>query len=194
MIIGITGQIGSGKSTAARILKKLRAAVIDADKIGREVVESNPELIRKFARAFGRDSVTTNGKLKRSKVAEIAFSSKANKRKLDRLVHPFLLTNLRKQIKKLSKTHSLIVIDAALLLDWNLDRIVDQVLVVHTSLEKRLRRLRGRGIKRVDAIARQKLQLPLKEYMKRADKVIMNNSSQKEFEKKVKLWVEQLLN
>lgn len=191
MIIGITGQIGSGKSTASNVFKKLGAALIDADKIGREVVEQNPQLVRKIARVFGRDTVTSNGKLKRARVAEIAFANKKNKQKLDRLVHPYLLKKLKQQIRKLNKVYDVIVIDAALLLDWNLEKVADRILVIHAPLEKRIARLMKRGIKRRDAVARQKMQLPFNEFKKCADKVIRNNTTQKEFENKVRLWAGQ---
>jgi dephospho-CoA kinase len=194
MIIGITGQIGSGKTTATGVFKKLGAVVIDADRIGREVVESNPELIRKIVRAFGSDTVTPKGKLRRARVAEIAFQSERNKQRLDRLVHPFLLTDLKKQIKLHLKKHKVVVIDAALLLDWNFDRIVDIVLVIHAPLKSRLRRLIKRGISLKDSMARQKMQLPFNEYKRRADKIIYNNASRKEFEKKVKTYAGQFFN
>ena len=191
MLIGVTGQIGSGKTTAAKILAKMGAAVINADLIGRKVVETNPVLIKKLAKYFGDEVVAKAGTLRRGKVAEIAFANPKNRNRLNRLVHPYLLKELRSEIKRLSKSNKVIVVDAALLLDWSFDRIVDQVLVIHSGLLRRLQRLQRRGIKRSDALARQKMQLSYHELRRRADKVILNNSSKMEFEKKVKDWGKQ---
>jgi dephospho-CoA kinase len=190
-LIGITGQIGSGKSTAAKVFAKLGAAVINADKIGRQVVEKNPALTSKLAGAFGSEVLNPNGSLKRKRVAQIAFSNKSNKKRLDSLVHPFLLKELKRQITCLSKSHRVIVIDAALFLDWNLDKITDQVLLIHGSEKIRLSRMMSRGIKIADAKARQKWQMKFSKMRKRADKIILNNTSKIEFELKVRNWAGQ---
>lgn len=193
-IIGITGQIGAGKSTAAKVFSQMGTAVINADRIGREVVEKNIHLRLKFARAFGKEVLTPNQKLRRHRVAEIAFSSQSQKRKLDRLVHPFLVKELKRQIKKLSKTNEVIVIDAALLLDWNLGKLLDKILVIDSKSEKCINRLVQRGITRSDALARQKLQRSSADFRKHADNVIVNNSSKKNFESQVRAWAKQIFN
>ncbi len=177
MYIGITGQIGSGKTTAAKILASFGAAVIDADRIGREVVDRSAPLRKRLANQFGSEILTLSGKLSRKRLARLAFADKAAKRSLDRLVHPFLLKELQHQMKKLARQHEVIVIDAALLLDWELDHQMDVVLVIHTSEETRLKRLVARGISKEDALARQKAQLPFSEYRRRADYVLLNNST-----------------
>ena len=187
MLIGLTGQIGCGKSTAALILKSLSAIIIDADKIGHQVVENSKLLQKKLQKEFGRDIISKNGKVNRKKIARRAFSNEAGKKKLNSLVHPYLLKELQRQIKRYHKKKYIVVIDAALLLDWNYDKIVDYVLVIHTSIEKRIKRLEKRGISKEDTIARQRAQLPFHEYQKRADRVILNNSSEDALRKKLAL-------
>ena len=177
MYIGVTGQIGSGKTTAAKIFASFGAVVIDADTIGREVVDRSVPLRKKLARQFGGEILTPSGKLSRKRLARLAFADEAAKQRLNRLVHPFLLKELRRQMKELAKRHNVVVIDAALLLDWELDRQMDVVLVVHASEETRLKRLAARGISKEDALARQKAQVPFSEYRKRADYVVFNNST-----------------
>ena len=188
MLIGITGQIGAGKTTAANILKAMGAVVIDADKIGRQVVETNPELIQKLARAFGPQIITPTGKLRRKKTAEIAFSNERNRKLLNSLVHPFLLKELRKQINRNLAKKKVIVIDAALLLDWKLDNVVHVTLVIGCSKDKRMTRLIKRGLSKSDALARMKSQLPFRAYQRRADRVILNNSTEAAFKRKVRKW------
>ncbi|MCH8026896.1 MAG: dephospho-CoA kinase [candidate division Zixibacteria bacterium] len=190
MLIGITGQIGAGKTTAANILKAMGAVVIDADKIGRKVVETNPKLIQKLARAFGPQILTPMGNLRRKKTAELAFSSEKNRKLLNSLVHPYLLRELKKQIERNLDKNKVIVIDAALLLDWKLDNIVDQTLVIGCSKEKRMTRLLKKGLSKSDALARMKSQLPFRDYQKRSDKVILNSSTAAAFKRKVQKWAD----
>jgi len=192
MLIGLTGQIGAGKSTAARIMARLGAAVIDADQIGREVVESSATLRRKLARAFDPRIIGTHGQVRRKKLAALAFADRKAKVTLNSLVHPYLLKELRRQVKDLLRTGRVVVIDAALLLDWNMDREVDFVLVIHASRTERLKRLRSKGISPQDVRARERAQLPYREFQKRADRVILNNGMPADLERKVAEWYRHL--
>ena len=185
MYIGVTGQIGSGKTTAAKIFASFGAVVIDADHIGHQVVDRSIPLRKKLARQFGGEILTPSGKLSRKRLARLAFADEAAKQRLNRLVHPFLLKELRRQMKELAKRHNVVVIDAALLLDWELDRRMDVVLVVYASEETRLKRLAARGISKEDALARQKAQVPFSEYRKRADYVVLNNSTAERLQAKL---------
>jgi len=174
MIIGLTGQIGAGKTSAAKIFADLGATVVDADRIGRDVVEQSSPLRKKLIKAFGKEIVDTKGHIRRQRLAALAFRDKTSRDKLNRLVHPYLLKELRRQVRAAGRNR-LIVIDAALLLHWQMDREVDFVLVIHAGLQIRLKRLRARGITREDALARQRAQLTFREFQKRADRVILNN-------------------
>ncbi|MEA1981643.1 MAG: dephospho-CoA kinase [candidate division Zixibacteria bacterium] len=186
MLIGITGQIGSGKSTAAKILKQMGMAVIDADKIGKRVVDKTPALLKKLVKQFSSVILTKSGNLRRKKLAELAFENEKSKKKLNALVHPYLLKELTSQIKQKSKKSEYVVVDAALLLDWRLDKKMDITIVIHASLKDRLKRLNDRGISQKDALSRQKAQLPFSEYRKRADIMILNNQTECELKKKLK--------
>jgi dephospho-CoA kinase len=186
MIIGITGMIGSGKSTAARILKSLGAEVIDADQIGREVVEDDPRVLHRLARQFGDGILTRSGKLDRAALASLAFADESSRKQLNTIVHPPLLRRLKSEMKQLSKKHDLLVVDAALLLDWCLDRLVDVVVVIHAAQPTRLARLKKRGIDRRDALARQRRQLPYAIYRKKADFVVFNRGTERQLETKLR--------
>lgn len=188
MVIGVTGQIGSGKSTAASILAECGAVVIDADRIGHEVTADTPALRVKLAHEFGEDIFDSRGRLLRKKLAHRAFATKRGRHTLNRLVHPYLVKRLRKRVRDASR-HGHVVIDAALLLDWGMDRELDFILVIHSGLETRLKRLAQRGITRADALARQRAQRPIKDYRKRADRVMMNSESKASLKRKLlKLW------
>lgn len=186
MIIGLTGQIGAGKTSAANIFRQLGVAVIDADRIGREVVERSAALRKELVRAFGQEILDRNGRVRRKKLAAVAFADKTSQRKLNLLVHPHLLKELRLQIRRATRRRQLVVVDAALLLNWRMDREVDFVLVVHSSRATRLRRLQARGITGKDALARERAQLPYAEFCRRADCVILNNGSRTELAKRIR--------
>lgn len=185
MVIGLTGQIGSGKSTAAEILQSFGAHIVDADWIGREVVDQSEPLRRRLAGAFGVDIFDSRGRLLRKKLAGRAFQSPESRDRLNELVHPFLLKELRKQVRE-SKKSGPVVIDAALLLYWGMDREVDLTLVIHAGWEVRLGRLKGRGISMIDARARQRAQLPFREFQRRADRLILNNTSRADLKRKLR--------
>lgn len=185
IFIGVTGQIGAGKSTAARILTSFGAVVIDADRIGRSVVDKNPELLKKLALKFGWEIITPKGRLRRKKLAALAFASRKAKRQLDTLVHPYLLRELRDQMKTNAHRYDVVVVDAALLPDWNLDREVDLVLVIHASEKVRFQRLVSRGITTTDAKARQRTQSPFREYRMRSDRLILNSGTIKSLKEKL---------
>lgn len=185
MIIGVTGQIGAGKSTAAEILGSFGATVVDADQIGRQVVEESATVRKKLAAAFGQDIFDRNGNLNRGLVAERAFASTAGRDTLNHIVHPHLLKELRKQVRAASKNGH-VVIDAALLLQWGMDREVDLVLVIHAGWETRLRRAMRRGFSREDVKARQRAQLPFRAFQRRADRVILSTGTHADLRRKLK--------
>ena len=193
MIIGVTGQIGAGKSTASAILGSFGATVIDADEIGHQVVRDSAPLRKKLAAAFGADIFDARGRLKRKLVARRAFASIAGRDTLNHIVHPYLLRELRKRVRAAShKGH--VVIDAALLLQWGMEREVDLVLVIHAGWETRLQRAMHRGMTRDDVIARQRAQLPFSEFRRKADRLILSNGTHADLRRKLAaFWKRHLL-
>ncbi len=192
MRIGITGQIGSGKSVAAQILGSLGAAVVSADEIGREVVDGSAALRKRLARRFGADILDERGCLLRKRLAAQAFVDHEATEALNRIVHPPLLRELRRRVKSLEKTHPAVVVDAALLLYWDLDREMDYTLVIHAGEATRLARAVKRGISRKDALARQRAQLPYSVFRSRADRVVLNNGSASDLARKLSLWYQKV--
>ncbi len=192
MIIGLAGQIGSGKSSVAKILARFGAIVISADQIGHEVVDRSQALRLKLVRAFGPTIIDSRGIIRRKKLAELAFAGEDSRIKLNSLVHPYLLAELRKQLRQAKRGGKIVVIDAALLLYWKMDREVDCVIVVHASRQLRLNRLQARGVDRKDALARERAQLPYSEYLGRADHVILNNGTKADLSRKVRTLLSRL--
>ncbi len=180
MLVGLTGQIGAGKSTAAAILKSFGAVIVDADLIGRRVVEESTELRSKLAEVFGAEIIAEDGTLDRAQVALRAFADEDSRLKLNDIVHPILLRELRQQVEDLRQSHEVVVIDAALLLEWELDRECDEVVVITAPEDARMERLAPRGIIRSDALARQNRQLSEDEFAARATHVVCNDRGETE--------------
>ncbi len=185
MLIGLTGLIGAGKSEVARIFKKNGAFVISADKIGKDVVDNNKTILKKLIQIFGQDIISKSGHLNRKKLGQLAFSSECCKEKLNSIVHPALLKELSAQVKEAKKMFDIVVIDAALLIQWGWDKKVDKTILVDTILRKRIQRLKAKGYTGDEVRRRTKSQLKLSELSGRADYILTNNSTRKILEKKV---------
>jgi dephospho-CoA kinase len=175
MIIGLTGQIGAGKSTAAEILKTFGAFVINADDIGRTVVEKSVPLRRNLVKTFGPTILDRKGNLNRRKLASLAFATPEATAKLNGLVHPPLIKLLESQIKAAAKKYPVVIIDAALLLQWPLYKKLNQIVLITAPEKNRLKRMTDRGISLTDARARQAVQ-PSANAMRQAAHVVIPNN------------------
>jgi dephospho-CoA kinase len=190
-IIGITGGIGSGKTEVAKIFKKLGAVVLSGDEIGKEVVEKNSSVLKKLVKVFGGRVLNKNKSLNRRELGKVAFSSIENRNKLNQIVHPSLLSHLKKKIKEYRKKGpGIAVVDAALIIEWGLRKELDYLILVESSLKNRLRRLKEYlGYSQREALDRIKMQLKDKNRRKYADYIIKNDKDLKELRKKtVSLW------
>lgn len=191
MKIGVTGLIGSGKSTAVEILAGFGASVLNADLIGKQVVEGDQTVLRKLAMAFGDDILTPTGRLRRARLAQYAFQSNESRAKLDRLVHPLLLKRLRAQMNVLTKRGKVVVVDAALIFHWSLERELDHTILVHASKTIRISRLRSRSISSREVLAREKQQLPIQQQRQRADSIVYNSGTKYHLKEKLAhIWAE----
>lgn len=194
MFVGVTGQIGSGKSTAARILGEFGGVVIGADEVGRYVVEHSKALLTRLAKTFGADILIAPGELDRQKLANRAFADNASRDKLNQLVHPYLLRELDRRMKKQAEKNRVVIVDAALIPNWGMCSTLDFVLLVHASAKLRHERLVARGVDPKDARARQKAQLPFAAYRECADRMVLNNSSEERLRRKLeRIWRREIL-
>ncbi|KAF0134662.1 MAG: dephospho-CoA kinase [Candidatus Saganbacteria bacterium] len=163
-VIGLTGSIASGKSETARMLKKSGAIVIEADKIGHDLLNKDINVKAKIKKAFG----TTD----RKKFGDLVFADKNKLEQLNQILHPKMRRNIQREINRLKRKKRIIVIDAAL--PHLFAGLVDEVWVVIASKEKRLQRLIKMGLSEDDAKKRINSQMSQKEYLKLADRIIKN--------------------
>ncbi len=189
MKIGLTGQIGAGKSTAAEILRSFGAHIIDADAIGREVVEKSATLRKQLAESFGNSILDKHGNVKRTHLARLAFASEKQTEALNALVHPHLLKRLNAEIAKAASCKQAIIIDAALLVTWGLEKHVDLVVLISAPEKLRMKRMAARGISLEDAKKRQAAQPPIEAMRDVANVIIDNNQTPVELAGKlVQFW------
>ncbi|MBS3740593.1 MAG: dephospho-CoA kinase [Candidatus Cloacimonetes bacterium] len=175
VIVGITGVIGSGKSTAAEFFCSQGYPLVNADRIGHQVLKDN-SIKKKLVAEFG-NRILENGEINRKKLGNIVFEDKNKLLNLNLIVHPKIIDKIKKKVNKIDA--SMVFIDAALLLDWNMDKFCDVVILItadETTLINRLNSYRNYSAEQ--AKSRMKAQDFSKE---KADYIITNNSSKEEF-------------
>ena len=152
MLIGLTGGIGSGKSTVAQRLVELGATEIDADLLAREVVAPGTQGLAEVAERFGSDLVDSNGALNRALLAERAFSSEENRKDLEAILHPKIQKLSRERI---AQATGLVVYTIPLLVETNSTLPFDKILTVSAPVDLRVERLvQSRGMTEAEARAR----------------------------------------
>ena len=187
LLVGIGGNMGSGKSTVASELKRYGAKIIDADEMGWSVIAKGTDEYRQLVKTFGRGILTKTGNIDRRALGKLAFASRASLAKLNAIVHPALLDRVRKEIDRNRK--GLVVVDAALLFSWGLDKEVDVAILVTAADRLKIKRLVDAGMNEEDLVARLKLQPPDAKIWRRADFVIDNKGSFAELRRKCRaLW------
>ncbi len=177
LVIGLTGKMGSGKSTVARIFEELGAHIIDVDKIGHEILQEQA-VKDELKKAFG-EKIFNGSDVDRKKLASVVFSDPENLAALEQIVHP----KMREKIKKeLGALDGLIIIDAAILHRLKLDELCDFVINVVAPLEKIIERLKHKGLNEDEIYQR----LSCQQDIKSSDYVIVNDSDPSSLREKIK--------
>ncbi|WP_116452920.1 dephospho-CoA kinase [Blastococcus litoris] len=174
--IGLTGGIGSGKSTVAGLLAARGAVVVDADRIAREVVEPGTPGLAQVVEAFGDGVLTADGALDRAALAAVVFSDPAARARLDGIVHPLVRARTAELVAA-APEGAVLVNDVPLLVETGQAGSYDLVLVVEADPEIRVRRLVGRGMSEEDARARIAAQASDEQRRAVADVVLDNSGS-----------------
>ena len=188
--VGLTGGIGSGKTSVSNVFEKLGTPVIDTDVIARELVDNNEDILQQIADTFGPDILTHNGGLDRKKLAQIVFNDKQNKQSLEKILHPEIKAEVSRQINILSirrKPPAYIIIVVPLLIESNYQDIIDRILVVIADQAVRIARVQkrdNRSLSEVEAIINNQVDDSTR--LAEADDIIENNSNINTIEEKVK--------
>jgi len=187
ILLGITGVPGAGKSLAAEYFKRQGAIIISGDDTGREVLKEYPAVLNRLAGAFGNEILDADGKLDRGALGRIVFGNPKALKKLNAIIHPHLLKLLKKKIEKYRKSRSsrIVVVDAALIFEWGIEKWFDYVLVVKSNRINRIERMMDSGLTRKEAEGRSRSQIPQREKVRRADFVIANDDTRKSLKSQV---------
>ena len=140
--MGITGGIGSGKTSLAEIFKILGAVVIDADKVGKKVLENNKNVFKKIINEFGKDVIEKENKISRKKLASIVFNYREKLDKLNSIIHPPMIKLIKEEISKefKLKRNPMIVVDAALIYEAKMEDKFDYIINVCADVKNRMKR------------------------------------------------------
>lgn len=177
--IGITGSLGSGKSTVAEIIKSRGYPVLDADQMAREALGPGSPLLKVIQQRFGEEVFNAKGELDRKRLGQKVFNSKPDLLWLESLVHPQVQKQVKSLREKLERQgFKMAFYDVPLLFEKGLQKNFDQTIVVSSSLDSLMARVSARdGLSERDILSRLNNQIPLNEKEQKADHVILNDGS-----------------
>lgn len=189
MLVGLTGGIGSGKSTVTRMLEERGALILDADAFAREAVQAGTDGFRRVVERFGRGVVGPDGELDRPKLASIVFNDPEALGALEGIVHPEVRRLIAEGIQANLDTDRVVVLVNPLLIEMGTHRDCDVVVVVSVAPQTQVARSVARGMAEADVRARIAAQLPLDERARQADVILDNEGSVDDLERQVdRLW------
>ena len=201
MVIGLTGGIGTGKSTVSQILRKKKFPVIDLDTISHEVIKI-PKVIEKIVENFGKEVLENSGnfenknnaiQISREKLGKIIFENKEKRLLLNSIMHPEILHVMREQISKYKKNNKIIFVEIQLLFEVQWEKEFDYILLISAKKSTQIRRILERDKRSEnDALNIINSQLPLDEKKKRSDFVIENDGNIEELKEKIDKFLEYL--
>ncbi len=188
MYLGLSGGIGSGKSTVAKIFADLGAVVIDADAISREVLEPGQIGYENTILTFGESVLSESGSIDRKKLAELVFQNPAHLAKLEAIIHPAVIARVA-QIRESLPASAIVVYDTPLLVEKNLKSQFDKVIIVLADEQIRKDRLVSRGLELPDIDARISNQATDSQRSDVADYIINNDGTLAQLQDNVtKVW------
>ena len=201
MVIGLTGGIGTGKSTVSQILQEKKFPVIDLDTISHEVIKI-PKVIEKIVENFGKEVLENSGnfenknnaiQISREKLGKIIFENKEKRLLLNSIMHPEILHTMREQISKYKKNNKIIFVEIQLLFEVQWEKEFDYILLISAKKSTQIRRILERDKRsEIDALNIINSQLSLDEKKKRSDFVIENDGNIEELKEKIDKFLEYL--
>jgi len=193
VVIGVTGNIGSGKSTVCRILARLGAAVIDADRLSHEAYKPHSQSWQKIVATFGKDILKSDGEIDRQKLAQVVFPNPTALAKLHGILQPEVQRMIQENIEYHRRQGAkAVALEATLLIEDKRTWLADKIWVVVASQDKVVKRLKQeRDITESQILSRLKSQMPAEEKAKYADEVVYNDGDLNQLEARLtQLWNE----
>ena len=189
LLVGLTGGVGTGKSTVSRMLRDLGCLIIDADLLAREVVEPGEPAYDKIVAAFGKQILEADGQLDRKKLGTLIFADPAKRKRLEEFTHPEIRQRQAGILAELTTEgfEGIVIFDAALLLETGGAKNMNRLVVVYADEATQLRRLMLRDdISEAEAREKIRSQTPLSLKVKQAHYVVDNSGTREETERRVR--------
>ena len=187
--IAITGSIGSGKSAFCKILSEKGYTVVNADELSKELLVTNKDVKNKIIQAFGNESYINN-EINKKYIADKAFSSSINVQKINSIIHPVVVSEIKKIFNEKEGKEKIIFVEAALIYEADMESMFEYVVLVTSNKGIRKERKIGNSSMTADEFEKRDMnQIPDSEKKKRADFVFENNSSFDELKNKVGLLI-----
>jgi dephospho-CoA kinase len=186
LVVGLTGGIGSGKSTVSALLAAKGAVVVDADAVTRDVQQPGTPVFQAMVERFGSGIVAGDGTLDRAAVADVVFADPDALADLTAIVHPAVGAGIAEKMASLAETDEIVVLDVPLMVESKRGYPVAGLIVVDVDPEVAVRRLvESRGMREEDVRARMARQATRQERLARADRVVDNSGSLEDLERQV---------
>jgi len=182
--VGLTGGIGSGKTSVSNLFADLGIPVIDTDVIAHHLVNDNRSVLKEISDTFGKDVLKLNGDLDRQKLARIVFNSKDNKQLLEKILHPKIASEVNQQLNKLNSSQNppdYVIIVVPLLIETSFHELIDRILAVIADEDIRIERVQqrdNRSLGEIRAIINN--QVDDEKRLNEADDIVKNNSDIKD--------------
>jgi len=178
MIIGITGSIGTGKSTVSNYLISKGYSVVDADKISKGAYNVGSNGYKAILEVFGEEILNSNGEVDRKKIKKIVFDNSNMLQRLNMAIHPIIINEIEKEIEILLESQNVVFLDAPLLIETELHKKVNKIIVVICDKNEQINRIIKRDKITADmAISIINSQMSIDEKLKFADYIVYNNST-----------------
>lgn len=186
-VIGLTGRIGSGKSTVSKYLEELGAVVIDADKVTHEVLSPGHEIGHNVIAEFGQDILNTAGEIDRKKLGETVFNNPEALERLTEIMHPAMYEIVKNRIEEQRQRGiKVVILEVIALIEANWTTLTDEIWVTVASEETVIKRIqKQRDMSEEQILSRIRSQLNTEEWIKHADVVIDNNGDFNELKTKL---------
>lgn len=194
--VGLTGGIGSGKSTASNFFEAFGSFVINADEEAKKLMSSNETVQHELIAEFGTDIVDVSGQINKAKLAKIAFQDEDHQQTLNSVIHPYIYDSIDNQFNHALKNgkFDIFIVDGALIFESGYDVHMDYIIVVTALLKNRIERALGRKtLSRDEILKRINLQWSEEEKVNLADFVIHNDGSEEDLKNNVKSLIEKLI-
>jgi dephospho-CoA kinase len=189
-VLGITGGIATGKTTALQELKRVGIPTVSSDELAHACLRKGHSCYRRILKRFGRQILNSRQEIDRKQLGIRVFANHAQRKWLERQIHPHVIHQLKSFIRK---HRGIIALDIPLLFEARLQKLVDKTIVIWSTEKNQLRRLKKRnGLPAADALKRIQAQFPLSIKKKRADYLIGNNSSQGNLRREVRALLKRL--